>query len=462
MQPSDLESRAVEQLRVPPHSVEAECGVLGGLLLNNLAFDQVGDLVREDAFYRYENRLIFDAISGLILSGKPADIVTVFEQLKRLGKEQEAGGLAYLDSLVQYQPSAANIRRYAEIVAENAVLRRLVSASDEIACLAFGTGLLTVAERIDRAHATMEAIQSSVGRSKPTPVEDSIVSLLDRIENRHNGTLPRGIPTGIHELDRMLGGGFKGGKQVIIAARPSIGKSSLAQQFCLTAALAGHPAAFFSQEMAKDELVERGAANLGKLDLERVISGQMENDDWTRLTDAVERMRNLPLYLDDQPALTLHDISAKARMLKRQHGLKLLAVDYIQLCAASADKDNRHHQIEQLSRGLKNLAKQLDITILTLSQLNREVEKRSNGRPILSDLKESGAIEEDADVVMLLSRNGEEQNGFRVINCDVPKNRQGKTGGISLGFNGRYQAWHAVATPLEFKTPARKHYTDDV
>jgi replicative DNA helicase len=173
-------------------------------------------------------------------------------------------------------------------------------------------------------------------------------------------------------------------------------------------------------------------------------------------------MRDLPLYLDDQPELTLQDIAAKARMLKRQHDLKVLVIDYIQLCAGAADKDNRHHQIEQLSRGLKSLAKQLDITVITLSQLNREVEKRASGRPVLSDLKESGSIEEDADVVILLSRNGEERDGVRVINCDVPKNRQGRTGALSLGFDGRFQEWRAVATPVSYRPAVRSQFTDDV
>jgi replicative DNA helicase len=308
----------------------------------------------------------------------------------------------------------------------------------------------------------LQSVQVSGGRMKPTLIRDGVTALLDRIQARADGTEQRGISTGVQLLDRLLGGGLKGGKQVIIAARPSVGKSSLAQQVCLNVSRAGHAAAFLSQEMTKDELTERAAACLGRIDLEHVISGELTDDEWSRLVEAVERMRDLPLYFDEQPALTLHDIAAKARMLKRQHDLKLLVVDYIQLCAAG-DKDSRHHQIEALSRGLKNLSKQLDLTVITLSQLNREVEKRANGRPVLSDLKESGAIEEDADVVMLLSRNGEEQDGFRVINCDIPKNRQGRTGAVSLGFQGKYQEWTAVAKPVEFRgAPTRKHYTEDV
>ena len=445
-----------------PWSPQAEMAVLGAVLQDNANWDNVGDLLEPRHFYDSANSLIFTAIAAMLLVGKPADPLTLFTELEKTGKtEEDFGGLPYLTQLVQYHITAKNARQYAQIVAEKALLRWMLEAADKVRSLALEPGDMTVAQRLDAAQQALQAVQISGGRRAPTPIEESVLALLDRIQNRADGTEPRGISTGIAELDRLLGGGFKGGKQVILAARPSIGKSSLAQQFCLSLALAGEPCAFFSQEMGKDELTDRAAANLGRLDLEAIISGRMQDDEWGRLTEAVERIRGLPFYLDDQPALTLHDISAKARMLKRQHGIKLIVIDYIQLCAGG-DKDNRHHQIEQLSRGLKNLAKQLDITIVTLSQLNREVEKRTSGRPVLSDLKESGSIEEDADVVMLLSRNGEEQNGFRVINCDVPKNRQGKTGTVTLGFNGRFQEWRAVAAQVEFKRPASKHYTEDV
>lgn len=453
----------ISMLRVPPQAIEAEASVLGTLLLDSRRWDQVGDLLAVDDFYRFEHRLIYGAMQALVLACKAADVITVYDALG--DKAGEAGGLSYLNELVQFEHSPRNLRRHAELVREKAILRGLVTAADQVAQIAYAPGDDSVAERVDRAQQAVTSIQIGTGRSKPTHVSQSIVEMLDRIQNRADGTAPRGITTGIFELDRLLGGGFKGGKQVIVAARPSIGKSSLAQQLCINVAQSGRSAAFLSQEMSKEELVDRAAANLGHIDLERVISGEMEEGDWSRLTEAVERMRTLPLYLDEQPALTLHDISAKARMLKREAGLEVLVVDYIQLCAAGTqDKDTRHHQIESLSRGLKTLAKQLDITIITLSQLNREVEKRASGRPILSDLKESGAIEEDADVVMLLSRDGDENDGFRTIHCDIPKNRQGKTGALTLGFDGKYQQWRAVAgTTLRVpKMPPRKHYTEDV
>lgn len=454
--------RQIAQLRVPPHSIEGETSVLGGLLLDNSAWDRVGDLLTDQDFYRSEHKLIFAAVGALIIAAKPADIVTVYTHLANQGKGDDVGGLQYLNELAQYVPSAANIRRYAEIVRDSALQRGLVSAGDAIATSAFCPMGKDVATLLDEASALVTGLRVNTGRTMPTSIEGSVVALLDRVQDLAEGKIPPGIPTRIPGLDRMLGGGLKGGKQIIIAARPSIGKSSLGEQLCINLALENYGAAFLSQEMSKDELTDRAVANLGRIALDNIISGQLTDEEWPRLTEAIERMHGIPLYLDDQPGLTLHDISAKARMLKRQHDIKLLVVDYIQLCDGGKDKDNRHHQIEELSRGTKKLARQLDITIILLSQLNREVEKRVSGRPVLSDLKESGSIEEDADVVMLLSRGQENNGGLQIINCDVPKNRQGKVGGVTLGFDGAFQQWRESVIPFEFKKPARRHYTEDV
>lgn len=446
-----------------PWSSEAEAGVLGSLLLENGVWDQVGDMLQAKHFFSAQHATIFEAIGAMLLAGKPADVLTVYAELEKHGKAEDAGGLPYLNSLTREIIGVSNVRRYAQIVAERALLRGLVEAAGKVRDLALETTGRSVAERLDLAQAALQAVQAHGGRSMPTAISESVAPFLDRVQSRSDGTGSNGIPTGIGDLDRMLGGGFKGGKQVIIAARPSVGKSSFAQQLCLSVARGGHAAAFLSQEMSKDELVDRGAANLGRINLENIISGQLGNDEWSRLVEAVERMRDLPLFLDDQAALTLHDITAKARMLKRQHDLKVLVIDYIQLCSAGSDRDSRHHQIEALSRGLKTLAQQLDITVVTLSQLNREVEKRSNGRPQLSDLKESGAIEEDADVVMLLSRVGDQQDGFRTIHCELPKNRQGRTGALYLGFNGQHQEWtQTVAPQQDFSKPQRRQYTEDL
>lgn len=442
-----------------PWSPEAETSVLGALMLDGSTWDSVGDLLTAEHFFDARNGRIFTAIGGLVAASKPADILTVFEQLQASGAS-EGIELVRLDQMAQYVPSVSNLRRYAEIVAERALMRSLMKAADEVKTIAVDTSVPVLA-RLDKAQGVLQALQVKKARQMPTVIADTIVGLLDRVERLADGTTLPGIPTGIPELDRMLGGGFKPGKQVIIAARPSVGKSSLAEQLCINLARAGHPAAMFSQEMGKDELADRAVANIGRIALDRLLSGQLLQHEWTRLTEAIEVMRNLPLHFDDQPALTLSDISAKARMLKRQHGIKLIVIDYLQLCSAGKATDNRHHQIEEMSRGLKNLARQLDITIVTLSQLNREVEKRTSGRPILSDLKESGAIEEDADVVILLSRYSVSPDGGNVIACDVPKNRQGRVGELALRFEGMYQLWQESTVSLQSKKNGGRQYTDE-
>jgi len=456
--PDDLE---VRQLRLPPHSIQCECGVLGGLLLDSSNWEHVGDLLAESDFYRAEHRLVFAAIAALAGASKPADVLTVHAELQRRGKADDAGGLSYLNSLAQYVPSASNMRRYAEIVRERAVLRELIAANDASSTLAFNPQGADASQILDRSMGRLQTLQLRGVRSKPVLVQDLVVPFLDRFQALSDGTVKPGIPTRIPTLDRMLGGGIKPGKQIIVAARPSIGKSSFAQQICLNLARDGHACAFLSQEMGNAELTDRAVANLGSVDLERLSTGSKDGDDAARVAKSVEAMRNLPLLFDDQPALTLADISAKARLLKRQHGVKLIVLDYLQLCASGKTDDSRHHQLEEISRGIKNLAKQLDLSFISLSQLNREVEKRASGRPVLSDLKESGSIEEDADAVLLLSRH---QGNPQQIVCDVPKNRQGRVGEFRLIFNGQYQQWMESAEPF-LHTPvasqSHKRYTND-
>ncbi|OGA95024.1 MAG: hypothetical protein A3E79_06605 [Burkholderiales bacterium RIFCSPHIGHO2_12_FULL_61_11] len=457
MNPLDLQ-QAIASL---PWSNEAESSVLGALLLDNESWDRVGDLVKAEQFYDRAHQQIFTAIASLLSASKPADIITVFNQLELSGHGLAVGGLSYLNALSQYIPSAANVRRYAEIVADRALMRGILNAADQVKEIAGETGL-PVSERLDKAQSVLQGLQINNGRAMPTAIGGSASLVLTRMNESAQGNIHPGIPTRFPGLDRMFGGGLKGGKQVIIAARPSIGKSSFAEQLGLNLAKSDYACGFFSQEMSKEELSERALANLAQVDLDNIISGQLSRDEWARVTEAIEVMKSLPMYFDDQAGLTLHDIAAKARMLKRQHNVKAIVVDYLQLCDGGKDSDNRHHQIEQLSRGTKKLARQLDITVILLSQLNREVEKRTSGRPVLSDLKESGSIEEDADIVMLMSRGQPGTDGNQTILCDVPKNRQGKVGSVSLIFNGAHQMWHESAVPFEFKTPPRKHYTEDV
>lgn len=442
-----------------PWSPEAESSVLGALLLDNGSWDRVGDILISSQFFDERNGRVFTAVASLINSCKPADVITVFEHLQTTGQSNGID-LMFVHELSTASSSSHAIRRYAEIIAERSLMRSLMAAADDVKAIAVATGT-PVAERLDKAQARLQELQVHRSRSMPVPIQDFVVNLLDHITDMNDGKVAPGIPTRIPTLDRMLGGGLKPGKQIILAARPSVGKSSLGEQICINLAMDGHAAAMFSQEMPGSELTERAVANIGCIALDRLSTGKLEDGEWTRLTEAIDTMRTLPLHFDDQPALTLMDISAKARMLKRQHDVKLIVIDYLQLCSSGKPGDSRHHQIEAMSRGLKNLARQLDITIITLSQLNRDVEKRTTGRAVLSDLKESGAIEEDADVVILLNKHGDNQDGSRSIACDVPKNRQGRTGELGLHFDGAHQRWTESAQPLTFKKPATRHYTEE-
>lgn len=453
--PPDFGDPEIMNLRVPPHSIEAESSVLGGLLLDNRMWELCADVLTAGDFYRHENQQIFAAIEALINADKPADVVTVFAELQRQGKASDTCSLAYIGNLAQYVPSASNIRRYSEIVRERAILRQLIGVGDEVAGSAFDTQGKDAAELLDVAMGKLQALAIHRGGQEPVVVGDMALDLAKRVEALYRGEVQPGISTGIPSLNKRLNGGLRAGTQIILAARPSVGKSSLAMQICINLAEAGHPAAFLSQEMPKRDLMDRAGSNVGRILLDNIITGNLRGCEWPRLTEAVDKLQRLPLYLDDQPALTLSDIQSKARALVRQHGIKLLVLDYIQLCGSRKTAEKRHHQIEEISRGLKTLAKQLDITILALSQLNRGLESRIGGKPQLSDLKESGAIEEDADVVILLSQDHVADGGAKVIEANFAKNRQGRVGSSALAFDGGFQSWIDSGEPLNTPNAGR-------
>lgn len=441
-------------------SPEAEAGVIGGLLVAGAeAYDAVCDTLRSESFAAALYAQAYAAIEAMVLEGKPVDVVAVYEVLRGSGDDV----LPQLDRCKNAYVGQRVLRRHAEIVAEKATSRSLQRAASEIRGIA-ADETLAVADRISTAQATLEQVAQPAAKHEPRPVGDFAVDFIDRLQDVADGKVEPGISTGIPWLDALLGGGLKPGKQVIVAARPSVGKSSLAQHIGLTLAQAGHASAMFSMEMECSELTERTVASIGRVRLDAISTGKLADEEWGRTTEAIERLRTLPFYIDDQAALTLGDIAAKARALKRKHDIKLLIVDYLQLAAGAKSGDSRHHQIEALSRGLKSLAKQLGITIITLSQLNREVEKRSSGRPVLSDLKESGAIEEDADVVLMLWRHRECEGGH-VIGCAVPKNRQGRTGEVALHFEGAYQRWsqstESLSDPLKKGGAGGNRYTEE-
>ena len=444
--PNDVDDlpmdRQVSQLRIPPHSIEAESSVLGGLLLDNGAWDRVGDLLIDSDFYRYEHRLIYGAVGALINASKPADVITVFESLQNQGKAEECGGLAYLNSLAQYVPSASNIRRYAEIVRERSILRKLVTASDEIATNAFNPQGRAVDRILDEAEQKIFNIGEEGSRMKQgfQSMESLVVKLLDRVqEMADNPNDITGVPTGFYDLDRMTSG-LQAGDLVVRAARPSMGKTAFAINIAEHVALhEGLPVAVFSMEMGASQLAVRIVGSIGRIDQGHLRTGKLSDDEWPRLTEAIERLGSVSLHIDETPGLTTSELRANARRLARQCGkLGLIVVDYLQLMSGSSTTgDNRATELGEISRGLKMLAKELQCPVIALSQLNRSVETRTDKRPMMSDLRESGAIEQDADIIMFIYRDDYYNKDSRepgVAEIIIGKQRNGPTGTVKLAF----------------------------
>ncbi|RCW73759.1 replicative DNA helicase [Pseudorhodoferax soli] len=440
----DPQDRQLAQLRVPPHSIEAESSVLGGLLLDNAAWDRVGDVLKEGDFYRYEHRLIFAAIRDLVNANKPADVITVYEVLQSVGKADDVGGLSYLNSLAQFVPSASNIRRYGEIVRERAILRKLVTASDEIATSAFNTKGRAVDKILDEAEQKIFNIGEEGARNKQgfQAMESLVVDLLDRVQEMADQQNEiTGVPTGFYDLDRMTSG-LQPGDMVVLAARPSMGKTAFAVNIAEHVALnEGLPVAIFSMEMGASQLAVRIVGSIGRVDQSHLRNGRLTDDEWPRLTEAIEKLRNISLHIDETPGLTPSELRANARRLARQCGkLGLIVVDYLQLMSGSGggSDENRATELGEISRGLKMLARELQCPVIALSQLNRSVEQRPDKRPMMSDLRESGAIEQDADIIMFIYRDEyytkdacKEPGVAEVI---IAKQRNGPTGTVKLAF----------------------------
>ncbi|MGE0329942.1 MAG: replicative DNA helicase [Ramlibacter sp.] len=435
--------RQVAQLRVPPHSIEAESSVLGGLLLDNGAWDRVGDLLTDGDFYRYEHKLIYASIGALINATRPADVITVYEHLQNQGKADETGGLAYLNSLAQYVPSASNIRRYAEIVRERSILRKLVSASDEIATHAFNPQGKAVDQILDEAEQKIFNIGEEGSRMKQgfQGMDSLVVQLLDRVqEMADNPNDVTGVPTGFYDFDRMTSG-MQAGDLIVLAARPSMGKTALAINIAEHVALnEGLPVAVFSMEMGASQLAIRIVGSIGRIDQTHLRTGKLTDDEWPRLTEAIEKLRNVSLHIDETPGLTTSELRANARRLARQCGkLGLIVVDYLQLMSVSSGMadENRATAVGEISRGLKMLAKELQCPVIALSQLSRGVEARTDKRPMMSDLRESGAIEQDADVIMFIYRDdyyNKDSKEPGVAEVIISKQRNGPTGTVKLAF----------------------------
>lgn len=452
----------LNSLRTPPHSIESEQSVLGGLLLDNAAWDHIADFVRMEDFYRFDHRIIFLHIIKLINDTKPADVITVYESLSTSGKAEEVGGLSYLNDLAQNTPSAANIRRYAEIVHDRGILRKLITVSDEISSAAFNPKGKNVKQMLDEAEAKIFAIakdgsRSSQGFSGIQSLLAQVVERIDELYNRDNVNDITGVPTGFIDLDKITSG-LQPGDLIIVAGRPSMGKTAFSINIGENVAIdSGLPVAVFSMEMVGSQLAMRMLGSVARLDQHRLRTGRLNDDDWPRLTRAIQKMNDAQFYIDETPALTPIELRARARRLARQCGkLGLIIIDYLQLMSGngSHNSENRASEISEISRSLKGLAKELNCPVIALSQLNRSLEQRLNKRPIMSDLRESGAIEQDADVILFIYRD-------EVYNPDSPdkgtaeiiigKQRNGPIGSIRLAFLGQFTKYdnyiNSLASP---------------
>lgn len=438
---------ALAQLRVPPHSIEAEQSVIGGLLLDNGAWERMGDQISDADFYRDEHRRIYRQITRLIDQGKPADVVTVAEALDAAGESERTGGLAYLGELAANTPSAGNIKRYAEIVRERAVLRRLVAVADEIAGNALNPLGREAKILLDEAEAKIFEIaesgaKHSEGFQHINPLLTQVVERIQELHDRDNPSDITGVPTGFTDLDQQTSG-LQPGDLVIVAGRPSMGKTAFALNIAENVAVdTGLPVAVFSMEMGGSQLAMRMLTSIGRLDAQKVRTGRLTDDEWSKLSFALGKLHEAPIYIDESGGLNPVDLRARARRLYRQCGqLGLIVIDYIQLMVSAKQNENRATEVSEISRSLKSLAKELKVPIIALSQLSRKVEERTDKRPMMSDLRESGAIEQDADVIMMLYRDEyykPDTPDKGTAECIIGKQRNGPTGTVKLAFLGEY------------------------
>ncbi len=444
--------KTVEGLRVPPHSVEAEQALLGGLMLDAAAWDQVGDRVSAADFYRQDHRLIFEAVATLIERSQPCDAVTLSGHLESQGVLDQAGGLAYLGTLARDTPTAANIRAYADIVRERSVLRQLITAGNMIVGSALETEGREAREVIEEAERAVFEIAERGARGKMgfVLVKSVLKAVTDRIDSLyHSDGKMTGISTGFRKLDEMTSG-LQPGDLIIVAGRPSMGKTTLAVNMAENAALgAGKSAAIFSMEMSAEALTLRMISSLGRIDQSRLRSGKLHEEDWPRIDSAMTQLSGAKLYVDETPGLTPTEIRARARRLKRERGgLDLIVVDYIQLMQVAGTSENRATEISEISRSLKALARELNVPVIALSQLNRGVEQRVEKKPVMSDLRESGALEQDADVILLIYREEQyDKNTTRkgIADIIIAKQRNGPTGEVQLTFLGEYTKFENFA-----------------
>ncbi|UHQ19050.1 replicative DNA helicase [Lysobacter sp. KIS68-7] len=442
----------VEQLRVPPQSVEAEQAVLGGLMLAPDAYDRVADALVENDFYRRDHQLIFRAIRELAERNRPYDAVTLGEWFESMGLSEQVAGGAYLIELASTTPSAANIKAYAEIVRDKAVLRQLIDVGTGIVNDGFQPEGRDSAELLAKAEQDVFAIAEAGarGRTDFTSVTTALSEAFDVLQKRYeNGGSVTGLPTGYTEFDEMTAG-LQPTDLLILAARPAMGKTTLALNMAEFAAMKTKKAvAVFSMEMSASQLALRLISSCGRVNATRLRTGQLEDEDWSRVTSAIRLLREAKIFIDDTPGLSPDVLRAKARRLKREHDLGLIVIDYLQLMAVPGNNENRATEISEISRSLKGLAKELNVPVIALSQLNRSLETRTDKRPVMADLRESGAIEQDADVIVFIYRddyyNKENSPDKGLAEVIIGKQRNGPTGSIKLKFFGEYTRFDNLA-----------------
>ncbi len=446
----------VAALKLPPHSIEGEQSLIGGLLLDNGAWDKIGDMVSESDFYRDDHRRIFTHIRKLLEMGRPADVVTVFESIEKSNEVEQAGGLAYLAEIANNTPSAANIRRYAEIVHERAVLRKLITVGDDIAANALNPAGRDVKQLLDEAEARVFEIAESGAKSTQgfVAIPTVLGEVVDRIQALYDRDSPSditGVATGFIDLDQKTSG-LQPGDMIVVAGRPSMGKTAFALNIAEHVGVEQKlPVAIFSLEMSGPQLAMRFLSSVGRLDQQKLRTGKLGDEEWDKMTVALGKLHDAPIHIDDTGAINVIDLRARARRLHRQFGkLGLIVIDYIQLMTSTRNGENRATEISDISRAIKSLAKELQVPIIALSQLSRKVEERTDKRPLMSDLRESGAIEQDADIILMMYREEyykQDTPEKGVAEVIIGKHRNGPTGVVKLTFIGEYTKFVNAATP---------------
>ena len=457
--PQPVDSQ-VAALKLPPHSIEAEQSLIGGLLIDNAAWDRIGDVVRETDFYRDDHRRIFRHIGKLIQLGRPADVVTVYESIEQSNEVDQTGGLGYLGEIANATPSAANIRRYAEIVRERAILRQLVTVGDEIAGNALNPAGRDVKQLLDDAEQRIFQIAEAGNRSNNgfvaiQPLLGEVVERMETLLARDSQSDITGVATGFADLDRMTSG-LQPGDMVVVAGRPSMGKTAFALNIAEHVGVELRlPVAIFSLEMSGPQLATRFLSSVGRIESSKLRTGRLTDDEWDRMTVALGKLHEAPIHIDETGAINSTDLRARARRLHRQFGkLGLIIIDYLQLMSSNRDGENRATEISEISRSIKALAKELQVPIIALSQLSRKVEERNDKRPLMSDLRESGAIEQDADIIMMMYReeyykpDTQDKGMAEVI---ITKHRNGPTDTVRLTFLGEYTKFENFASGSSYR-----------